>query len=693
MTAPAATDTALPQPSVTTRDYHEYAETYLEPILGNPLAHGIYAPRHGLQALAAYHFTGDRRYAEALLLALRGYDQAIRKQIADEGGVTYSWEGPYLWGLILRRLREDNLLTAQDEALARDLFLLMAERITSWSPTLNFTRGQQHRAQGEAAARALAAHWYPDAPQAEAWKRYADTVWDDWWRFRDVGINDTGYFYGALQRIMLTAELLGRTEVFTAPEMQPFWERLMYEVAPDGSTIPYGASSGWNSAVGDRILALELAAKYTRDGRYRWVAHRAFNYLRARGDNLRKHHHIFATTVEPIALAAVLADDGIPPVQPDSGSRVLYRKEVTRLTDAQAAEQYPGYGILDCNMGMTQRVMPHKIIFRSGWDPGDLFMMVEAFPRHDPLNPTAILGLNHHGSAMTMMASEKFVSRENNVQIEDPTKAATFCGVPANPADRALPTGYAGMETTVESFTDNPLITHACLAVTNYMGYEVEHTREILFVKNRFVLVRDRSRFAESFPCRMGPVWNTGEITSPRGLNWVNCYLPCAASLPPASFENPRWDLLVVHSPREGRRIETWKREEELVAYSVPYATRYTWEGTPQVGDVVQFSWLLLPHDPAVDPAALAEGVRFVRDEPETVALRIADGEQIQWAVLNGQGREIALDGGLRTDARLLYLDCVGDSCVRYWASAATFLQVGGTEVFRAAHRTESASK
>ena len=57
-------------------------------------------------------------------------------------------------------------------------------------------------------------------------------------------------------------------------------------------------------------------------------------------------------------------------------------------------------------MYMTQQVMPHKLVFRSGWNPGDLYMLVECYPRHDPLNPTAILSLQRYSAAFAEMSSE-----------------------------------------------------------------------------------------------------------------------------------------------------------------------------------------------------------------------------------------------------------------------------------------------
>lgn len=61
--------------------------------------------------------------------------------------------------------------------------------------------------------------------------------------------------------------------------MREFWDRLIHMTSPDGAVVPFGPSSGWNSGAGMRLMALEMAARYTRDGRYRFAAHRLLNYL------------------------------------------------------------------------------------------------------------------------------------------------------------------------------------------------------------------------------------------------------------------------------------------------------------------------------------------------------------------------------------------------------------------------------
>ncbi len=66
---------------------------------------------------------------------------------------------------------------------------------------------------------------------------------------------------------------------------------------------------------------------------------------------------------------------------------------------------------------------------------------------------------------------------------------------------KELPTGYDGMEVTVKQFSDHELASHVILNVTNYMGYEAEHEREVFFIKNRFAAVRDLTTFSDSFRC------------------------------------------------------------------------------------------------------------------------------------------------------------------------------------------------
>lgn len=676
--------------------YVNFAVREINPqsLIDNP-DRGQYGPRHALSALALYSLTTDQRYGEAIKASLKAYDKWLKEEIGEQGA-HFSWEGPYLCGLHVRELRKGGLLDASDEEWLREMFIRLADNLSCWAPGDGLWRGSQHRSQGQAIARGLAAMWYPDSPNAKEWQDYFKVVWNDWWQYRDVGINDTGYFFGSLQRILCAAELMGKKEVFTDSEVKShIWDRLLYEVTPDGAVSPYGAHGGWNSAAGDRIFALELVASRTGDGRYRWVAHRLMNYLMARGVNLHNQHHLHALNVEPIALASIICDDNIEPVEPDPGSRVLYRKEVVRLTPEEAHQKYPGYGGLDCWMDMSQRVMPHKIVLRSGWQPGDFYMLVEAFPRHDPLNPAAIVGLTHNGSAMAMMESEKFISRENAVRIEDVSGEATYLGNPEHQGEKQLPTGYDGMEVEVKEFSDHKLASHAVVHVTNYLGYEAEHEREVLFIKNRFAVVRDVTTFNDTFKCRIGPVWNTQNVDPHAGGNWLNTYFSAFCFQGNLIYENPRWDVFVYHFPKPACQLRIEPRED---AENASLSTQYAWEGVVRPGFKIQFSHFLLPHAPDLSSARLAANTDVVRDELNLSVLRVRRDEGgSEWVILNPEGREVAaspeakIDGSdlstLATDARAMYLDARTGKVARVLVIDATFLSANGNDLFRGRER------
>jgi hypothetical protein len=513
---------AVPYRPVKRADYLEMLRPYAQGFeAGKDL--GQYGPRAALPALAVFAQSGDRALGEGIKQTLRHYGRWVDEVIAKDKGV-FSGDGATLLAVHFRELRAKGLVTPDDEQWLRRTLLTLRQHQFGWKPGDGLWRGSQHRAVNQGANHLLAAALYPDEPAAAEWKAYGEAVWGDWWSFRDIGINDTCYFYTSLGNVLHTADLLGRAEVFTDDRVRAtLWDRMVHETSPDGVLIPYAAHAGYHGPAGVRIWALELAARATRDGRYRYVASRLMNFGQARGFTPGQHHW-HGISVEGIALAAIACDDSVEPVRPDGGSRLLTRPEIVHLTEAQAKERFPEAAGVVSAMYMTQRVLPHKLVFRAGWEPGDLYMMVDAYTRHGPLNPTAILALERHGSSFAEMVSEKFTSRENAVRIDDLSGQARFAGEQRGEWPKELPLGYDGMETTVEAFADHALATHARLRVSNYMGFHASQTRELLFVKNRFVLVRDETAFDDAFRARVGPVWNTQNVGEPRGPNWVNTW-------------------------------------------------------------------------------------------------------------------------------------------------------------------------
>ncbi|MDP6357954.1 MAG: hypothetical protein QF473_22760 [Planctomycetota bacterium] len=656
---------------------------------------GVYAPRHTFAAAVIFKGTGERRFGERVKEQLKRFHGVLKKQVEEKGMNYWYMHYPVLLEIQYRILKEGNILTAEDEKWWRDLVLTNCRTIHVWGTAPTYWRGPMHRSQGEGVMKRMAALKYPDVPEAKQWMTYADTVWQDWWQFRDNAINDTGYFFGMMFPVALGAELMGKTEVFTDPGMKPFWERLLHSVSPDGAVFPYGAHGGWNSGAHELMWLFELVARHTKDGRFRWVAHRLFNYIQYQSDRLQINHMTTHFTKLGIALAWLFADDSIKPVPPGPKSMVTWRKETLRVRGKDGASAY--YKNLDpaddkaqicCGLIVTDKVKPHKLIFRSGWDPGDLFMLVDLFPHHEPMNPGGILGISRFGSALTMSVTSKAVTDWHNMlMVEDLSGTAA---IRSNENPNTIDSFR--MEVTVPVLSEHKLVTHAVTQTTDFIGFPMKNEREFLFVKNRFVVVRDRAQFEESFLARLGPTWFAENIGPQIGPNWANTFIMTPRAHGQALL-NPPWDLLIVHSPKPDRELVI--RPRHATKYQLRYTStenliRYRWQGVVKKDDIVQFSQILLPHAPTRKPAETAKGVQFVRDDLEATILKVAtDKSRKEWVGLNRQGKMIELEG-LKTDAKVFYLDVVGGQTKRFFAQDATVLTLGAAELIQGEKRVTS---
>ena len=653
--------------------------------------HGCYA---GLFTLVEYLVTGKKEYADALnraLVLLRpGYERLVKR---------YKWvkfyhaeSAMYTW-LVHRELKKRGVLTPEADRGFRDGILYMMDHLHVWNNPWTFWRGPMHRGQLDGWLHRLTVRTWPDIPQAKAWGDYAQVVWNDFWPYRDYPTNDSNYSFNILRPHVLGAELLGIKEMFTDPEMKKVWERLLYTVSPDGSVIPYGPNGGWCWTAGHRLWMFEVIARHTRDGRFRWAAGRIFNYLSVlQQENLSHNWGTDREMYYGAALAYLFADERVKPVPPDGTSRVLYRKETLRLRGKKAALRYlkpfplfdePDKGHVCCSLIVTHKVLPHKIVFRSGNAPGDLYMLVDVFPRHEPpLNPTAIIGLVQYGCPMAQAVN--YVDDENRVQIEDLGRTAPL----VRNTDPHLADAYY-MTLTVDPFSDHKLATHAVANVTDYKGLPVDLSRELLFVKNRMVLVRDSLRFKESFLARIAPVWNTQNVAPELGANWGNTFLstPYLGYGRVAYLACPPRELLVYHAPRPDCRLRVAVRTQRQAAQFVPYALRYEFKGIVKAGTGMHFAHLLVPHKPTPTPSDLAARIKTLANTPDLVAFSVEqDKGRVELLMLNTPGHAVSV-ARVRTDARRVYLDTAGAKVTRVLAVDGTFLTHNGRPVFRQKQR------
>jgi len=87
-------------------------------------------------------------------------------------------------------------------------------------------------------ARALGAvrayNLYPNAPNATKWKVYADTIWNFWYKNRDIDESSTNYEGLDLKDVISMADESGRIELLKTKEIKKWFERYLNLQAPSG---------------------------------------------------------------------------------------------------------------------------------------------------------------------------------------------------------------------------------------------------------------------------------------------------------------------------------------------------------------------------------------------------------------------------------------------------------------------------
>lgn len=673
-------------------------ETYLQALealgleaLARRPEQGMEGPRVFLPLLVKFASSGDPVWAEACRRMLTAFHETIRRQVRERGWV-WQFEHPAALLPWYRRVLVEGGAMSPDAPWFRDLWLDYCRSLHVWDSEPVEWRGGCHRSMPEAYAKGLAARWYPDIPEAGRWSRYSELVFRDFWRTQDVPQNDTGYMMGPLILLAAGGDLwTGDDRVYTDPGMQRLWDRLRHEVTPDGAINPYGPNGGWNSTANYRIAMLERVAAKTRDGRHRFAAHRLFNHLRYQSAHPGSPLAPDAYQPDPgdawlIALAWLFADDTVVPVPPEPGSLWTRRREAARVphTDKTLLERLignadpdPQRGHLCCSWFMTDREWPDKLVLRSGWNPGDLFALVELHPTSFPANPGGIMGLNRWGAPFTQIVTSKGDSPENRLFVQDLDGSAHRRLHPDRlRIDEFWRAGrMPDIQSEVTYFEETPEATYARIRVRNMDGLPVTYEREFVFARNRFLATRERVTFEESFRARVAPLWNTQNIGPQVGPHWANTFLSApVGDNGNRSLRTPPADLLVWFAPRPDCRLHLVDRcAEDPRAEACPNQVRYVWEGTPGAGECLVFTQVYVPHPPHrarptsnnpnpgaraayandLQATAGAAGIQVVQDSPETSILHLTlEPGREEWVLFNPAERAVDLGG---TPSRAAY--------------------------------------
>ena len=661
----------IPNEVITRETYMQCLETMdLETLASHP-NRGDGSLVAFMPVLAKYVQSGEKRWAEACVEMLKQYHTALKKRVEEDKWI-WDFEWPaVLFPLYRQHLMEGNFMEANTPWF-KDLVLYYCRNLHVWAEEPIEWRGGCHRSMPEGTIKWLAATWYPDIPEAEHWARYGQLVFNDFWKVKDVPQNDTGYMMGPLLMPLFHGDrLLGDDRVYRDAGMQQIFTRIMMEVTSDGAVNPYGPNGGYNSTAHFRVSVLERIAAKTGDGRYRYVAHKLMNYLRYQAKNENYFSSLHAS------LAYLFADDSITPVEPASGSIHTMRNEAMRVahTDKALTEKLLGdadprenRGHICCSWVMNDKKWPDKLIFRSGWNPGDFFCLVECHPTSFPANPGGIMGMNRYGAPFTQIVTSKGSSEENRLLIQDIDETSVRR---LHPDKRRIDENWRmgsmpDIRSEVTQFEDTSEVTFAKVKVHNPDGLPVVYEREFIFVKNRFLATRELVTFESSFRARVSPIWNTQNIGPQLGNHWANTFMSApVADNGRSSMKLPPVDLLVWFAPQEDCRLQVVDRMTfDARTTDCPAQLRYVWEGTPQKGDQKIFTQIYFPHmpyrnrsynnnpgvqeaeKPTLQNTAYASGIEVIRDDSAASILKLAFEEgSSEYVVFNPTEQEILVGG------------------------------------------------
>ncbi len=679
----------IPQTPVTRETYMSWIENSGMLQYVNQPKRGLSGPTQLLPALAKFIQTSDPSWGKACITMLKDFHQALEREVAEKGWTEQFADPPAYLPLYRKHLIEGGLLEP-DTAWFKDLWLYYCRNLHVWnSPDIEW-RGPCHRAMPEALAKGLAAKWYPDIPEAPHWKHYASQVWDDFWRYKDLLQNDTGYFQDATRAYAFSShELLDDDRYLAHPDMQPVWHRLMQEITPDGAIFPYGPNGGWNSTATLRIGVLERVATATSNGHYRFAAHKAMNYLLYQNQPTLSDGYLLERETAPyIVLDWLSANDTITPTPPPAGLTHSARHEVARFPHDDKSivgrflpnlDPTPGKAYLCCNQTFTGKIVPDKLVLRSGWNPGDLFALVELNPTSFPYNAGGIVGLTRWGSPFTQLVTSKGEIPENRMAITDLSGKASRRYIPD--PDRISENWENGkmpsISTTLTTTKNSPSAAVARVEIQNPEGLPVHVTREFIFVHNQFLVSRELATFEEPFHASIAALWNTQNIGPQTGSHWANTFMTApVASNGRVPMLTPPADLLVYFAPQPGWHMQVVDRTAEDPRTEVcPAQVRYVWTGTPKPGQTLHSTQLYYPHAASkarassnmpgatavysggqIAATAGASGISTLIDSPELTLIRAQfDPTTTHWILFNPAGSKLH-HAPIQTDAHYAYL-------------------------------------
>ena len=534
--------------------------------------------------------------------------------------------------------------------------------------------GNSNRPFGFAVDGQILLRYAPNANDRDKWQTFIDETWTKFFEAGDIRENAAHYESLSLSYLIEWADIRDATaELQANPAFQTMVERYLQQVLPIGSLPHYGDSHGWNVNWGTWIHIFEFAAAHSRDGRFRWAAHRLFVYSLLHIENISSWSYTGNHAIQSVMRAALVADDGIAPIEPTASLSVGWRAGIAPAPSGAPANRGPFRVV-------PERRIPAKVQMLSGASPDATALQLELVPEagHGASAVTNLVAFTDRGSVLLM--DQGYMERER--QFHNVLLLEDYEGIPLNPEKETVELIHA---------TDTGPMVYAKLRVENYMGYPADLERVVVFAKAGAVLIVDTLQFRETLRVRAGPVYNLGALGPETGTGhgtsetWVNGYLGDSIAVKGvgagqpvyARWKNPPRDLLLYFRPMKGAEVFVHDRRPKDATTPLPLRVQYRWRGTLRAGESLSTSTVLLPHTPTRVPSRLAAEIFFAADTGSSTAVSVPTetGDQV-WLVAGP-----VETGSIRSDAYAAVVVLTDGTVTRAGAAGGSRLEIGGREV------------
>ncbi|MHB9024358.1 MAG: hypothetical protein ACYC7E_09310 [Armatimonadota bacterium] len=535
-------------------------------------------------------------------------------------------------------------------------------------------------------------------------RRYADRVWEYFYPRRDLEENDSHYGVACLNILWAWLELRG-IEWTKDPKLVEMFGRAVRLTANDGMYPGYGAGAFWGEKQGLVALA-ETLATHTRDGQYRWYAHRLFWWFRNQHARLAQWSPIHEQRWIPFAY--VMADETVKERAPQVGMSMTLLPKLERLSWSPESTDSVITGA-SVWYKMHPEDIPGRLIYRAGTKPGDMNIIIQAASWHGRTwdQGPGIIWWGQDGTALMSSLVGRLYGNQGdfsilNLQLPDLPEwshqnAVARATVPV--LGNAVGAAYARIHTTHwDDFPPTPerWAQHRQWAYTGggpaygpekAMGYHdwpADVDRAYVIVANRFVVVRDTVRFTLDTPARIGQNFVAGAIGPAGGTHWVNTWMPTQYSYPPMKWVPldfaPR-DLLIWFSPRKDATLQLIDRSSDRKKiYPILqqcYRAWYQIQGEYTKGDTLSFTSVLIPHPADVPATQVAANINLVRDDADGTVVEVHDGARSLVIGLGLSGKALNVGGVLSDGEATIVTKEIEDKVSRVTAWHATRVSYG----------------